>query len=299
MATTTTGSGGSTPAPVKVAAPVAAAGPPGSDPNWPKWLSTKSWEAYLLTRLGWPITHATVAAVDAWTLSEDSSGGLNGGTNPLAISGLYPGAVLCLTQCGTSSPVMGYSSIEAGLNATADFILGIQPNGSRSGAQAADYAPIVAAFKAGTYQAQLTEAKDVIAGKAVGDTSVLAGIFDAINNSGWCKGCQGGKYPEVLVSLLNGGGFSAAQIAALGHAAQTAGAAIDSFSASAQGAVTPTSITPSPSELEKLLGFSINLGAVGTFALGAAVFVVGLVIFISNTTTGRQAEGVAAAAAVA
>lgn len=40
---------------------------------------------------------------------------------------------------------------------------------------------------------------------ALRDTLGLSGIFDAVNSSAWCQGCQGGHYPQVLYNAIHAG----------------------------------------------------------------------------------------------
>lgn len=107
-------------------------------------------------------------ACSLWAASE----GTLSHNNPFAVSGHFPGATTCLAQCGTASEVMAYDTIDHGVAATVSFI-----NGSF-------YANVRAAFQH--------------------DTGLQA-IWQAINISPWCAGCQGGKYPIHLYNAIHSG----------------------------------------------------------------------------------------------
>lgn len=124
-----------------------------------------SWEADFLSSIDAPVSQTSVFACDKWTESE----GTLPDNNPFAISGKYPGAIRCIAQCGTPSEVWAYDTIEHGVAATVAFM-----GGSNS-------ADIVAAFRA---------------------DAGLQAIWQAINSSPWCSGCQGGLYPVELWKAL-------------------------------------------------------------------------------------------------
>lgn len=268
-------------------AALAPVGPAGSDPTWTSWLPSTSWQAQLLTAMNWPITHTTVTAMDAWTLSEDSTGNLNGGNNPLAISGLFPGATRCLTQCGTKSPVMAYGTLQQGIQATVDFL------NQNKGA----YNSVFLAFQQADYLSEVTASQEKIGGKIVGNTGLLSDIFIAINQSGWCHKCQGGKYPVQLANLLNGIPLSAAALVTLGHAPSVdklTGTPISGYSPSEQGAANPVGFASLVPGLSGLLGLLNDLTngqfwlRLGVGVLGAALIIGGTVIFFESTGTGRS-----------
>lgn len=145
----------------------AAAGSGSACPGYDKSGNCPGWVNQLLSALGAPITWANQYAIYLWALSEGSGISHN---NPLAISGGGPGATGCFAQCGGSSPVTGFATMTDGVNATANFI----KNG---------YPSIWKAFVA-----------------HVGDV----GIWQAINESRWCRGCQNGAYPVVLKDAIDG-----------------------------------------------------------------------------------------------
>jgi hypothetical protein len=263
-----------------------AAVPAGSDPNYAKWIDPNAWQVTLLTEINVPISKTNVTIINAWAQSEQPPGWtpsqpLNG-NNPLAISGLNPGATHCIAQCNGSSPVMAYDTLANGVAATAKFITG--NHGAYQGIVQAMQNPFDQTD--GTSKAQIQTA-----------SGVIGAVWTQINISGWCKGCQGGRYPTALYSVFTkseslpvnanpSGGPSAAQL--------VGGAASEAASAGAGAVGSAVSTT-----LSDILGVKINWGAIGTFALGSAVFVTGLVIFISNTKTGRNIERTAAVAAAA
>lgn len=127
------------------------------------------WESIFLQAIGAPVTPTNVAILDAW----DKSEGTLGSNNPLAISGNHPGATSCIAQCGSSSPIMAYATIQQGTLANAQFLLNN------------NYAAVVKAFQ----------------NPSADPATQIQQVWAAINQSGWCKGCQGGKYPEFLLSL--------------------------------------------------------------------------------------------------
>src|SRR5215831_8663182 len=150
------------------------------------------WMDYLLKKLGVPDTRSNKAVLYFWTLSEDSTGGLNGGTNPLAICGAScPGVKSCLAQCGPGNcPVMSYETLQQGLDCTAWFILGQAPSARRQPLQG-----IINALN------QSADSPD-----GLPDPKRMAVVFKAINISGWCSRCQGGKYPIALYNAINSSG---------------------------------------------------------------------------------------------
>lgn len=128
------------------------------------------WKAGLLQAMGAPVTPANLKALELWHTSE--------GTNPstynwLAISdgaNRWPHGA-CLAQCGSSSPIYAFPSQAVGVQATAAFLRGSY------------YTAVVDAFR---------------------NNAGLAGIFQAINASPWCRGCQSGRYPNALYQGING-----------------------------------------------------------------------------------------------
>ena len=201
--------------------------PTGSAPDVWTWINPNAWQSQLLLGLNLPITHTTVTALDAWTLSE----GTLGSNNPLAISGKYPGATHCIAQCGSNSPVYAYDSMASGVAATVKFL---SANGQ-------GYPSIRSSLANANWAAEQTGASQTIGGKTVGNVGLLNAIWAAVNGSGWCRGCQGGKYPVRLADLVNGQGFSAGDLAAVGGASAVGatGTPVTGFSASEQGAAQP------------------------------------------------------------
>lgn len=120
-----------------------------------------TWQTDLLARWGAPASSTNVEALTLWAQGE----GTTDENNPLAVSGWHVGATKCLAQCGTGSPVYAYGTMAQGVAATTAFAAGSNSAG------------IVASFR---------------------DNAGLLAIFDAINSSEWCRGCQGGRYPEPL-----------------------------------------------------------------------------------------------------
>jgi hypothetical protein len=125
-----------------------------------------AWECDLLTALGAPCSQNNLLALNYWAQSEGSVT-----NNPLATSGKGKGATTCVAQCGSTSPIYEYDTEADGVAQMANFLKG------------GYYTAIVRAF-----------AQD----------SGLAAIWQAINNSPWCKGCQSGTYPEALYAVSKG-----------------------------------------------------------------------------------------------
>lgn len=201
------------------------------------------WVDQVLQALGAPTTDSNRAALRAWAASE----GTVSSNNPLAFSGTYAGATTCIAQCGSSSPIMAYSSPQQGATNTAAFILGNSSYGS-----------IVQAFR--------------------GDAGLQA-IWQAINGSPWCSGCQSGSYPTALHAAAGGAtGGSAAPPGAPGG--------VGSFNPSAPVVSFP------------ILGTAINAGQAlkikGWFLMiaGGTVAAVGMAFVLASlglSTKGGQA----------
>lgn len=236
-----------------------------------------TWQGELLKALGAPITNTGVAALTYW----DNSEGTLWANNPLAASGgsAAQGATNCIAQCGSSSPIMQFATMADGVAYDAAFL------------QHNNYTNVVGAF--------LTQG-DNKDGSI--NTASLAFIWNAINKSGWCSGCQGGEYPEALHAALN---LTSAQISAdvnkitggkvgLGAVAgaikSTLGAA---GQAAAQNATSWTSLIPTLGNLltdftNKTFWIRIGLGA-----LGAILLLVGIWLIVGQTKTGQTIQSTA------
>jgi len=128
------------------------------------------WETDLLKALGAPPSQANLTALNLWAQSEGSVT-----NNPLATSGRGAGATKCVAQCGSSSPIYEYDTEANGVAQMSQFLKG------------GYYTAIVRAFQ---------------------QDAGMAAIYQAINNSPWCKGCQSGHYPVDLSQAVGGGGPS-------------------------------------------------------------------------------------------
>jgi hypothetical protein len=130
------------------------------------------WRVALLTSLGAPVTPSNLAALTFWAQSEDATlTKLVGANNPLAITdphNQWPHSGVLADNGG--NPVYGFPSPQVGGQALAAFLLHN------------NYGPVVAALR---------------------NDAGLAAIFGAVNQSGWCRGCQGGRYPVALANKLN------------------------------------------------------------------------------------------------
>jgi hypothetical protein len=124
----------------------------------------------LLAALGAPKSASNLQALNYWAQSEG-----NVINNPLATSGQGAGATTCVAQCGSSSPIYEYATEAQGV------------------AQ-------MARFMGGSNSAGIVHALQQDAG--------LAGVYQAINGSKWCAGCQNGHYPVQLYQAVLGSGGS-------------------------------------------------------------------------------------------
>jgi len=135
-------------------------------------LPTKSqfpqWEMDLLACLGAPQSVDNLTALNLWAQSEGSVT-----NNALATSGKGAGASKCVAQCGSSSPIYEYDTEADGVAQMCRFLKGSY------------YTKVVAALQ---------------------NDAGLAAIYQAINSSSWCKGCQNGQYPVVLAKAVGGKG---------------------------------------------------------------------------------------------
>jgi hypothetical protein len=140
----------------------------------PSKISTSDWRVQLLTDIGAPTSATNLAALQAWALSESGYNSTYGtnlaspayGYNPLAISDGYGVPTVGMVN----SIVVKFGSTQAGALATARFM--------QHG-----------------YQGVITALRN----------SDPVGLYQAVNASGWCKGCQGGIYPTGLHSMISGG----------------------------------------------------------------------------------------------
>lgn len=235
-----------------------------------KTINPNSWEAQMLTAIGKasninvPVTSTNVAIMDAWAKSE----GTLWANNPFAISTPFPGATQCIAQCNGGNPIMAYATLQDGINATAQFIA----NG-------------------------YTFIPKNLANSTPNDTAIQAatvaqGVFQAINQSGWCKNCQGGLYPIGIHQLINEfeKGMTPSQIGTVDKTSVT-GIAGNYVSAAAKPVVGWVE------SLGKILGFLTNKNfwiRVGFGFLGFVMVMIGITLIVSETKTG-QALGKAAA----
>jgi len=150
------------------------------------------WEYDLLKALGAPASKNNLLALNLWAQSEGSVT-----NNPLATSGQGPGATRCVAQCGSTSPIFEYDTEADGVAQMAGFLKGSY------------YTAIVRAF-----------AQD----------AGLAAIYQAINSSPWCKGCQSGQYPVDLSKAVGGTALPSSPTVGTGGAAGQATQAGSSLS---------------------------------------------------------------------
>ena len=126
--------------------------------------TTGVWYRDVLAGLGAPDTPTNEQALQAWHTSEGTS---PSAYNWLATSGTYGQPTNGVIAPNNGNPIHSFANYQAGVNATVRTIQG--------------YPGVVSALKQG---------------------NSLSAIYGAINSSPWCKGCQGGNYPEALASLV-------------------------------------------------------------------------------------------------
>jgi len=207
--------------------------------------SYPAWEYQVLSGLGAPANVINLLALHLWANSE----GVNPANNNWLATSLkgaqYPTSGIVAENGGNAIPA--YSTQATGVAATVATIRG--------------YPAIVAALVSG---------------------SSLSTIYQAINASSWCKGCQSGHYPTALAAWLGGGN------------PKNAAAGSTTIGASSSANQCAWSIGPwcvlSSSEAKKVLGGLMVVTGVGTMALGLIlVFAFGL----TATKTGAAAVGLA------
>jgi hypothetical protein len=127
----------------------------------------------------------SLLALNLWAQSEGSVT-----NNALATSGQGKGAVNCVAQCGTTSPIYEYDNEADGVAQMGRFL------------QGSYYTKIVAAL--------------------VGNAP-LSDIYGAVNSSSWCKGCQSGEYPVYLSQAVGGKATGVSSTVGTGGTAGTGG----------------------------------------------------------------------------
>lgn len=125
------------------------------------------WENDLLVALGVTPNATNLEFLNLWAQSEGTPAN---GNNPLAITdpgNKYPHSGVLATNGG--DPVYAFPTEAIGVQATAAFL-------------AAGYGSVISAMKG----------------------SDLGAMYQAINSSHWCYGCQGGHYPTTVYAALGG-----------------------------------------------------------------------------------------------
>lgn len=154
-----------------------AAGTPGKGAGKPppSKVGTTDWRVMFLHGIGAPVTRGNLAALQAWALSES---GYNStyGTNmagPFAYNPLAITVSVGIPVVGdlNSVGVKRFGSTAAGVTATIRFM------------QHFGYSAVINALR----------------------NDDQAALYTAVNQSGWCRGCQGGHYPIGLYNYVNGG----------------------------------------------------------------------------------------------
>ena len=151
-------------------------GPPGTvgrGGNPPK-ANPNDWRVQLLNMIHAPVNDTNLTALQGWALSEsgyNSTYGTNmagpGYFNPLAITDGYG---VPSVRSINSDGVLAFPNTQAGVTATVRFF--------QHG-----YTDIITALR----------------------NSDPVALYQAVNQSGWCSGCEGGHYPVGLYGYLQGG----------------------------------------------------------------------------------------------
>lgn len=128
-----------------------------------------TWETALIQALGGQPNAANLYFLSLWQQSEGS--GAAAGNNPLAITdpkNQFPHSGVIAENNG--DPVYAFPTLDVGMQATVAFL---QNNG---------YQSVISALKG----------------------SDMTSMWSAVNQSGWCQGCQNGQYPVAAYAKLNG-----------------------------------------------------------------------------------------------
>lgn len=190
-----------------------------------------SWESQLLQCLGAPNSVNNLTALNLWAQSEG-----NVVNNALATSGKGTGASTCVAQCGSSSPIYEYDNVSDGVAHMCQFLKGSY------------YTGIVHALQ-----------------QDLG----LAAIYQAINSSPWCKGCQNGSYPVALAKAAGGGAASVSSgVGSGGSTAQGGGGT----SGGGGGGAATTGSGLSDCVVQFPLSFSTPIGSLGGCILSKGQF---------------------------
>jgi hypothetical protein len=247
---------------------------PAAGRGGPVGVSPTDWRYQLLKRVGAPVTWPNLDALQAWALSEsgynDSYGTNLAGPmayNPLAITDSYG---VPTTGDVNSAGVKQFGSTSAGVDATARFL----EHG---------YGNVIQALK---------------------DSDPNA-LYQAVNQSGWCSGCEGGQYPVALASWLggtsfqgehggfhgtSGGGSAAATARAAGAAAgHDTGGLYGACGGGTSVPLLPFSLPPFGCYLLQTVEFAVP--AVG----GAVLMLVGAVMVVKGIGLGSAAKAATAA----
>lgn len=223
------------------------------------------WEYDLLKALGAPASQNNLTALNLWAQSEGSVT-----NNPLATSGKGAGATKCVAQCGSSSPIYEYDTEANGVAQMAGFLKGSY------------YTAIVRAF-----------AQD----------AGLAAIFQAVNSSPWCKGCQSGQYPVDLSQAAGGKAPSTSPTVGSGSGGSASSSTGGSSSSNSSGSSLSTCVIQLPGFLFFSGPCFLTKGGVkwlsGVAALvaGAGIGAFGVVMLAAyglNVSGAKQAVGKAA-----
>jgi hypothetical protein len=216
-----------------------------------------AWETALIQGLGGQPNAANLYFLNLWQQSEGS--GAVAGNNPLAITdpkNQFPHSGIIAENNG--DPVYAFPSLPIGIQATVTFL---QENG---------YQNVISALKGSDFSA----------------------MWAAVNQSGWCQGCQNGQYPVAAYAKLNG------QIPTTGPGSDGSSSA-SLTAATTTGGVTCGEKGGGASILGLHIGTACQLKALtgGLFVgLGASVIIVGVFVLARQTSIGKNLTNTAASA---
>jgi hypothetical protein len=233
-------------------------------PSQPVAGNYPQWEYDLLQTLGIQPSPVNLQFLNLWAASEGVAATNN---NPLAItdpSNQFPHSGVVAPNGG--DPVYAFPTEAVGVQATASFL--------QHG-----YGAVIQAMK----------------------SSSLSSMWQAINQSAWCSGCQGGQYPVAVYQALQGNApgtiFQGGQT---GQGVQQATNNAPSYGCSSKGNGVTVPVIPfvysqtlpigTPCQLKALLGgLLVGVGSVFVLVGGILVVAQGL----SGTRAGRAATQLA------
>lgn len=180
-----------------------------------------SWVVGICQAIGAPVNQANTLLLEFWAQQEGDGVQNN---NPFNVAGAGTGAVNCYAQCGGSSGIYSYATMQDGINHNVNQFMLSNPG----------LAPAVNAMRQG---------------------ASLSNIYSALNGYFSKQSWAGGTYPTTLYDYLNGGGQ--------GPTSPYSGGATSNYVAGGIGALGGTGVVASTGCASKgnLFGGSKLLGA--------------------------------------